>query len=85
MKVTVDLPEVVEGEGLPAVWETGFEIQVQCTENTVLINANQAGLVSLARRLLLLASDVFPSGHHWHFDELNALEEGSCELVIAKG
>ena len=34
--------------------------------------------------LLTLAQDSVPVGHHWHFDDLNSLEEGSAPLTIGK-
>lgn len=64
-------------------WENGFEIRTAAAgDGTVTIEANREGLVSLANILLTLA-DEHP-GAHVHLDEYNALEDGSCELVIAR-
>jgi hypothetical protein len=84
MNVVIDVPEGKEGEGLRAIWEGNFEIYVSVNNEVVSISANKDGLVSLARHLLHLSQDVFPVGRHWHFDSLNSLEEGSCELTIDK-
>ena len=34
--------------------------------------------------LLLFSQDACPPGHHFHFDDLNSLEEGSVELILEK-
>ena len=84
MKLSVEIPEYLEGEGLASSWEPGFKISVRCDNNVVQISANKAGLISLARNLLTLAQDGYGAGHHWHFDEINSLEDGSSELIIDK-
>ncbi|WP_425145306.1 Imm32 family immunity protein [Deinococcus sp.] len=84
MLLQIEIPDPRDGEGLTAVWERDFEIEVNCMNGQATISANKAGLVSLARHLLLLAQDSYPPGHHWHFDDLNSLENGSCELTIDK-
>lgn len=84
MKLSIEIPEYIEGEGLTASWEPGFKISVTCDNSVVQISANKAGLISLARNLLTLAQDGYSVGHHWHFDEINSLEDGSSELIIDK-
>ena len=64
------------------IWEDGFEIRTRTEGDEVTISANRAGLVSLANNLLALAADE--KGSHFHLDEFNALEEGSCELIIER-
>lgn len=83
MEVKVNIPEYI-GDGLRSEWEEGFEIEVKIDRDTVVILANKAGLVSLAKQLLSLAQDIVPSGFHFHFDDYNSLEEGSVELIIEK-
>jgi hypothetical protein len=84
MKIQIEIPDIRQGEGLKAVWEPGFEIFVSIKDDATIISANKAGLISLARHLLVLSLDVFPIGNHWHFDDLNSLEESSSELIINK-
>ena len=47
-----------------------------------MISANREGLLSLAKHLMVLA-DGEP-GEHIHYDEHNAFEEGSAELIIER-
>ena len=63
-------------------WTDNFEIRVRAEDGTVLVSANREGLVSLARHLRTLADE--PSQSHFHLDEHNSLEDGSCELIIEK-
>ena len=63
-------------------WEDGFAIRVRCERDAVIVSANRDGLVSLARHLRTLADE--PSQSHFHLDEHNSLEDGSCELIIEK-
>ena len=64
-------------------WVDGFEIKVtQDDDGAVVIDANQEGLLSLAKQLSALAEKA--PGTHIHYDAYNSLEEGSTELIIAK-
>lgn len=84
MKVDIEVPEYLPEKGLEMNWEYGFTIEVKMDKNMAIIRADSAGLKSLAIHLLTLAQSGVPSGHHFHYDETNSLEDGSCELVIEK-
>lgn len=84
MKVTVELKDYNELKGLEYSWEGNFSIETQINNNGIVIKANKEGLFSLANQLLTLAQDEVPSGSHFHYDEYNSLESGSCDLVISK-
>jgi hypothetical protein len=82
MRYELEIPRYSPERGLTLVWEPGSVISVVQNDREVVLHANRAGLVSLARHLLTLAQEGVPCGHHVHFDELNALEPGSAELVV---
>jgi hypothetical protein len=84
MKITMDVPEYVEGRGLEMDWDDSFEILVTSDNDGVQIVANPAGLRSLARHMLLLAQERVPSGHHIHLDENSPLEPGSVSLILGR-
>ena len=63
-------------------WESNFEIRVRMDEKTVTISANQAGLLSLAKQLTMLAEAA--PGSHIHYDEHNSLEDGSAEMILER-
>ena len=63
-------------------WEDGFALSVRCEGDAVVISANREGLVSLARHLQALADE--PLRAHFHLDQYNSLEDGSCELIFEK-
>lgn len=84
MEMTLNIPEYNDDQGFNFEWEPGFEIEASVENGVVKITANQAGLISLAKHLLNLSQDEIPAGYHLHFDEMNALEDGSSELIIGK-
>ena len=63
-------------------WIDGFEIKAGIENNEILLSANREGLLSLAKHLMVLA-DGEPRDHI-HYDEHNAFEEGSAELIIER-
>lgn len=83
MEIKVNIPEYI-GDGLRSEWEEGFQIEVKIDRDTIVVLANKAGLISLAKQLLTLSQDNVPSGFHFHFDDYNSLEEGSTEIIIEK-
>ncbi len=83
MEIKLTIPEYSD-QGLKYEWESGFEIKAEINDGVIIISANKAGLISLAKHMLVLAQDTVPVGHHMHFDEYNSLEEGSVQLIIDK-
>lgn len=63
-------------------WEDGFAINVRYESDAVVVSANREGLVSLARHLQALANEPLQS--HFHLDQYNSLEDGSCNLIFEK-
>jgi hypothetical protein len=63
-------------------WIDGFEIRVSIQNDEAVIAANREGLLSLARQLFDLAEET--TGAHIHYDDSNALEEGSASLIIER-
>ncbi|MBR0398548.1 MAG: hypothetical protein IJI10_09815 [Eubacterium sp.] len=61
-------------------WIDGFSIRVSIVNGAAVIYANKEGLLSLADQLTDLAEES--TGSHIHYDEHNALEEGSAEMII---
>ena len=63
-------------------WVNCSEISVRVDRDAVVISANREGLLSLAGQMAALANEE--TGSHIHFDENNALETGSTELIIER-
>jgi hypothetical protein len=84
MEVHVMVKEYVASEGLALSWQPGSRIEIKTIDGEIIIRANGAGLTSLASHLLTLAQSNVPPGEHLHLDDSNALEEGSCPLIIEK-
>ena len=81
-EIQINIPEY--DDCIELVWEKDFKIKTRYEYDTIIIEANNAGLVSLARHLLVLAQEEAPSGSHIHLDEFNSLEDGSLELILDK-
>ena len=64
------------------IWKDGFTIEVHIQKGTAVVSANREGLLSLSDHLRALAEEA--PGSHIHLDELNALEDGSCELILER-
>ena len=84
MNVLMKITEYDPKQGMRFNWEHGFSIETRIDKNAVIISANEAGLRSLANHLITLAQKTIPSEYHFHLDDSNGLEEGSCELIIEK-
>jgi hypothetical protein len=65
-------------------WETGARIEVRNLGREIVIEANAAGLKTLASPLLTLAQDGTPDGAHLRLEKNNGLEEGSASLVLER-
>lgn len=84
MRVEIELEDYNKEKGMQLKWENGFSIKVEKDNDSVLILANKAGLISLANHLLNLAQDKIEDGVHIHLDEYNSLEDDSVDLIIEK-
>ncbi|MFB6525631.1 hypothetical protein [Streptomyces sp. NPDC056399] len=75
---------VADGAGLVFAWDEDARIEVRGLGGEVVIEANAAGLRTLAGHLLVLAGDGVPDGAHLHLEDSNGLEEGSIGLVLER-
>ncbi len=73
-----------DGKNFLFVWEDDFSIKCSIDNNSVIIEADSGGLISLARHLLELAQENVPEFKHIHLDEYNSLDDNSAELIIVK-
>ncbi|GGH06953.1 Imm32 family immunity protein [Pedobacter zeae] len=81
-ELRLNIPQYSTEHGAVSNWEDGFVIKSEVVKDQIIISANHAGLVSLAKHLLFLAQNETPINCHYHLDEYNSLETGSKEIVI---
>ncbi|MFC0624388.1 Imm32 family immunity protein [Kribbella deserti] len=82
MELRIEVPDC--GDALRFEWDEGFTIAVSVDEGgQVLISANNAGLVSLARHLLTLAQDGAGPGAHLHLTAGQEID-GDHDLVLER-
>ncbi len=86
--VEIEVPQYSPHSGLPFVWhhldDEDSIIDVRPNHDAVEISANRAGLISLARYLLSLASEGTPPCYHGHFHQEMGLEKGSMHLILQR-
>ena len=83
MEIRLNIPDY-NGHSLESTWEENFNIRTSVNANEIILSANKAGLISLAKQLLTLAQDEYKIGSHFHYDDFNSLESGSEQLIIEK-
>jgi hypothetical protein len=88
-KIELLIPEANERWDSRFIWEPDYEITVQVDGKYAIIKGNSAGLISLAKFLIILAQDEAVPGDHRHFDagglgELGELDELSKSLIISR-
>jgi hypothetical protein len=75
---------VTDGVSRVFDWEDDAEINVRVLGGEVVIEANAAGLRTLASHLLTLAQDGTPDGSHLHLEAANGLAEESVSLILER-
>jgi len=76
-------PQSDDAWGPDDVWETGAAIDFRETDGAFVLQANAAGLRTLARMLLDLAER--PPGAHQHLEEWSGLNIGSLPIILQHG
>ncbi|MFH8764685.1 hypothetical protein [Streptomyces althioticus] len=82
--MTTHVSVVTDGTTRVFTWEADARINVRNLGGEIVIEANAAGLKTLAGHLLTLAQDGTPDGAHLHLEEGNGLEDGSARLVLER-
>lgn len=80
---TVEVPRF-DGAALRFEWTEDYRLSVRTQGDEVVIQADAAGLETLARHLLTLAQPGVGSGSHLHLDANCGLETGSGSLVVER-
>jgi hypothetical protein len=84
MEMVLRVPEYDASRGLSFEWDEGFEIGVEVLSSSeILVTANRAGLISLARHLLTLSQDGIASGRHLYLTADQELES-SVNLILER-
>lgn len=76
------VPDYDENQGVQREPQGDSRILVKVLADTVVIQSNSEGLITLAKHLLTLAQPHVPDGLHFHYDAGDQLEVGSASLVL---
>lgn len=79
----MEVPAYDPVRGLTVEWDDGFSIELSATGTEIVLAGNSAGLVSLARHLLVLAQADVPGGHHLHLTAGQEIES-SVDLILER-
>lgn len=82
--VVIQIKEYRPENGIDSEWDDDSLVKTTIDGDAIVIVANAAGLLSLARLLVTLAQANVPSGSHVHLDYYNAPTEGSAELIMQR-
>ncbi len=83
MIITLELPDYERNEGFIYEWGSNTKVSISGS-NPIIIQANQQGLMDMAKILLSLAQPEVPDGIHVHLDDQNTLQKGSNEIIIER-
>ena len=83
MKVTLEIPDQ-DGLSMKFDWTDEYTIISKIEDGQFVLAANKAGLIALAKDLLILAQDVFKPGNDLHYDSYFPFEDNSAEMLIVK-
>ncbi|MEU9127113.1 hypothetical protein AB0D08_03170 [Kitasatospora sp. NPDC048540] len=81
---TVRMTARADGVPLAFGWDERARINVRSLGGEVVVEADAAGLRTLAAHLLALAADGTPDGSHLHLEAGHGLVEGSVGLVLER-
>ncbi len=81
MKINVSIPDY-DGNALDVIWAPEARYSVRAEDAQVVLKANQAGLISLAKQMLYMAYNDLPGGSHVHLDEFFTDSPCGNALVI---
>ncbi len=84
MKAEIVFNEYERNTGFVYTWYNNFSIKSEICNDTIHIEANKEGLLSLAANLISLAQDEVPEGTHIELDDYNSLEENSKNLIFER-
>jgi hypothetical protein len=84
MKIEVEVPDYDPRRGIRVEWQIDCIATTEVNNGTILVRANQPGLMLLAQHLLALAWSEVPPGSHIHYDDMNFLQEGSTKMIIER-
>lgn len=84
MTIVENLPDY-DGDGVDVIWDKGSECLINITKNAVVLSANKAALISMAKQMLYMAYNDLPEGAHVHYDSFfMGTKYCERELIIEK-
>jgi hypothetical protein len=81
---TIRVTVSVDGVTRAFAWADDARVVVRDLGGEIVVEANAAGLRTLADHLMTLAENGTPDGAHLHLEEGHGLAEGSVPLILER-
>lgn len=84
MKIAIDIPDYVKGEGIDVIWNEKCFLKVNkgCCES-VIISGNESALRALGEQLIYLSQSQVETGSHIHYDDFFC-KDSDIEFIVEK-
>ena len=69
MKITIDIPDYIKGEGIDVIWNDKCFLKVNKDCESVTISGNESALRALGEQLIYLSQSQVEAGSHIHYDD----------------
>lgn len=86
MDMVINFPKYNEDDGIDVIWNNNARCHITVTQDEVIIEANEEGLMCLGKQLIYLADTSIPKGSHVALDSFFCGENlvSSHTLVLGK-
>ena len=83
MKITIDIPNYVKGEGVDIIWNDKCVLEINKGCENVTISGNDSALRALGEQLIYLSQSRVEAGSHIHYDD-SFCNNNNIDLIIEK-
>lgn len=83
MELKINIPDY-DGDAMDVIWQDNSYYSTEVFDDEILIKANSAGLISIAKQMLYMAYNDLSKGSHVHYDRFFTKMNNKYSLIIEK-
>lgn len=83
MELKINIPDY-DGDAMDVVWQDNSYYSTEVFDDEILIKANSAGLISIAKQMLYMAYNDLLKGRHVYYDQFFTKMNNKYSLIIEK-
>ena len=83
MKIAIDIPDYVKGEGVDIIWNDKCKLKVNKGCESVIVSGNESALRALGEQLIYLSQSQVETGSHIHYDN-SFCKDINVDFIIEK-